>query len=63
MEETKDLRPCPFCGKSFQTIEIENGSYYFCCNYRLGGCGAASGIRENINDAKMAWNFGARRKD
>lgn len=42
------------------TSEIDDysglDSYTVCCSVHLGGCGAASGYKDNIESAVEAWN-------
>jgi Lar family restriction alleviation protein len=62
-----DLRKCPFCGmkesvKVATDTEIEQsdkpltGYYAVVCCRTKGGCGAASGYAEKLEDAIEKWN-------
>lgn len=65
MMNTK-LKPCPFCGNTdivmckepnFWEGHINGYQYQVVCDASSGyGCGASSGFRDTIGDAKDAWN-------
>ena len=56
------LKPCPFCGQTeylcvwAEGIK-ENRQYQVVCDASHdGGCGASSGWKDTIMEAKEAWN-------
>lgn len=56
------LKPCPFCGQTeylcmwAEGIK-ENRQYQVVCDASHdGGCGASSGWKDTITEAKEAWN-------
>ena len=65
-----ELKPCPFCGGTeliiTSCVELEDcnnfaecggtPNYIVCCDYKQGGCGAASGYCLNEEEAIEAWN-------
>lgn len=69
---TKELRPCPFCGRP-DTMCFSNNHeecdddidvptmYIVVCSMHDGGCGAHSGYYETKWEAAAAWNRRAER--
>lgn len=60
--DTMELKPCPFCGQTeylcvwAEGIK-ENRQYLVVCDVSHdGGCGASSGWKNTIMEAKEAWN-------
>ena len=65
-----ELKPCPFCGGEkliiTSCIELEECNnfeececmpyYIICCDFRQGGCGAASAYCQSEEEAIEAWN-------
>lgn len=67
-----ELRECPFCGKkvahcgTIADIDLvdddspdydwSNNHHAVVCNYRDGGCGAATGAYDTKEQAIVAWN-------
>ena len=48
---------CPHCGKKVGILEeVGEGSFRVLCDSRQGGCGAAGGIANSIDDAVEKWN-------
>jgi len=64
MELNEALKPCPFCAFQYPKIVVlppDNASrftlkYMVVCDYRDGGCGAASGWCSSAHEAKESWN-------
>lgn len=60
----KELRPCPFCAFPYPKVVVlqpDNESrftlkYMVVCDYRDGGCGAASGWCTTSREAIDSWN-------
>jgi len=57
MNETEELKPCPFCGGEAHydvAVERQGGyaTYYVFCRY----CGAETAMFSSIPDAVAAWN-------
>ena len=61
------LKPCPFCGATSdgRVVKVMDDptvprSFDFqesiICDHRIGGCGAEGPVRENVDDAVVAWN-------
>lgn len=58
------VKNCPFCGSvSLQLVTHKADDVHFfrdkysvLCDYRLGGCGAESGIYPNKEEAIAMWN-------
>ena len=61
---TKPLRPCPFCAFTHPKVVLlppDDVSrftlkYMVVCDYRDGGCGAATGWCETSQEAMESWN-------
>ena len=60
----KELRPCPFCAFPYPKVvvlprkapERFTIKYMVVCDYRNGGCGAASGWCASAQEAIESWN-------
>lgn len=63
MQQQRQLRPCPFCGRTacIKTEVVGGEGYltpvcYINCSPPIGGCGATGPICHNIYQAMSAWN-------
>lgn len=58
----KELKPCPFCGKTehLEVIKLEDSMhpkhYKVTCAITSGGCGGIGGYRFSKQEAIEAWN-------
>ena len=68
MNNEKELKPCPFCGK-IESLEIESkpitftdsplAQYRILCNAHKRGCGCSSGWECSKEDVIKYWNWRA----
>lgn len=59
MSETKELKPCPFCGSRADVFQTLNG--YHCVQCVVCGCGTLNTRNEEI--AVKAWNRRVKNND
>ena len=60
-EQTKALKPCPFCGGTAQMFENHIEEYYVDYYVKCPSCQAESYRSETENGAINLWNYGAHR--
>ena len=71
---SEELKPCPFCGadvavvcdcEEFEACNAgcdgctEEKTYQVVCDFTRHGCGASTGARKTLIEAKFAWNHRA----